>query len=289
LLAHEPASLLAPFWVVGGALDARLHPHLLPTASSESAQGSRPAASVPHRLRAVVLTVFCAYTAFLVATLAFLEAVHDLSLARLMHSYPQLTVPWMVLAAAAAVALAAVVIGGLPILVAVCKDAHMARRSDVWLFAVLPLTAALLAGCNACEELLRGPHGTLSAMLRLTFDVLFYAACVVAAALCTAAVCVPVLRSTVGVRHYRFALAPAAIVTVAMGTMLGASIVWLVQASADAPKRFGTYPYRGRLRAAGPADGGCHTPGKRCRRTRTRRRHRCWPRRTDDGLVAMRL
>src|SRR5262249_40129588 len=113
LLAQERVSLLALLSVVGGALDAHRHPQLL-------APASRP--SAPYRLRTLVITVFCAYVAFVVAALAFFEAVNDLSFAPLMHAYPQLTVPWTVLAASAAVALSAVLIGGLPILVTVLKE-----------------------------------------------------------------------------------------------------------------------------------------------------------------------
>jgi len=233
LLFQEPVSALAILHVVGGAVDAHLHPRLV-------TPGSRPSAQ--YRLRATVITVFCAYTAFLVAALAFFEAVHDLSLASLMRDYPQLTVPWTVLAAAAVVALSAVLAGGLPILITVLKEARMTRRGDLRLFAVPPLAVLVLCACDAFEELLRREHIALPYAVGVTLDVVFHVLFVLAAVLCTAAVCIPVVRSTIAVRLLRFALAPAAIVALAMSTMLGATVVWLAQARMDAPQRFGPYP-----------------------------------------------
>src|SRR5262249_1318490 len=49
LLAQEPVSALAILYVVGGAVDAHLHPHLATPANRDSAQ---------YRLRATVITVF---------------------------------------------------------------------------------------------------------------------------------------------------------------------------------------------------------------------------------------
>src|SRR5262249_2852101 len=90
------------------------------------------------------------------------------------------------------------------------------------------------------EELLRHEHVVLPHLLGLTLDVVFHMLFVVAAVVCTMAVCVPVVRSTSAVERFPFALLPAAIVTLAMATMLGSTVVWLAQASADAPQRFGS-------------------------------------------------
>ena len=67
------------------------------------------------RLRAVALTVFCAYIGFVLAGLTFYLMVDDSPFVPLMGTYLELGAAWLVVAGGSAIALLAVVVGGLPI------------------------------------------------------------------------------------------------------------------------------------------------------------------------------
>jgi hypothetical protein len=226
LLTDEPVTAMAIFHVLLGALDAHLHPSLLPA----------PRRSASDQLRAATLTVFCASMAFAVAALGFFEGVSDLALAPLMRTDPVLRLPWTIFAAGGVAAMLALVVGGVPILVAVVHEARTVRRRDLWLLAAPPpLSMVVLGGCDGVEELLRSHRIAVPAALGITLDLLFHALFVLAAVGCTAAVCVTVVHSVPRVRLLRFALAPAVLVTLAMATTMVATVVWLMRAHADGP------------------------------------------------------
>jgi hypothetical protein len=229
LLTAEPVTPAAILHVLAGALDAHLHRKLV---AGDTGSGSA-------MLRAAMITSLCAVVGFAVAALAFVEAVDDLAYAPLMQAHPQLRGTWNVLIVGGLVALGAVIVGGLPILIAVSRDAWARRRRDLRHFLVPPLVVAVLIACDIVEDVRRAHHVILpqpfGPMLDATFHLLFVAGAIMS----TTAVCTPVLRSTIPIRYYRFALVPAAVAALAMGAAGGATLLWLVQAHNMVPMRLG--------------------------------------------------
>lgn len=235
LLAEEPVSVPAILYVLAGALDAHLHAQLVPAAVS----------SHYEQVRSALLTVFCAFVAFLVTVLGGLEAVHDGAFAPVLLTRvdPQPTWLWKVLTLGAVPAVLAALGGGTPILVSVVKETYTTRRHDLWLLAIPPLTALVLGACDGVEELRRSRPIALPAALGGGLDLLFHALFVLAAVVCAATVCTLVARSTaIRFRIFQIALSAAAALTTAMATILGATIIWLLQARANIPQHLDPSP-----------------------------------------------
>ncbi len=96
--------------VMRGALDAHLH--------LEAVLGRIPG----MRNRQLILTIFCAYIAFVVAGLGLYGTVDDSPFVGAMHQHSALAAAWDVLAITSGAALLSVVIGGFPVARAVLRD-----------------------------------------------------------------------------------------------------------------------------------------------------------------------
>jgi hypothetical protein len=211
------------------------------------------------RLRTTVLTIFCAYIAFVVAGLALYGMVDDSPFIPAMNSHLDLALAWFALAAGSALALAGAVIGGMPIGYALVVQALKARRRDIVLLLAVPLLALLalvvyVVMVAVLTDRMFGDGGIgrltvpaqLGAPVLVGFGLLF----IIAAIASTGAVCAAVLRSeadeavfrakgiTISVRPYEFALLPGALTTLAMLLMLAATVAWGVIARADVPQAF---------------------------------------------------
>jgi hypothetical protein len=137
----EVASVLAEHRVTAwtaldlllGALDAHLHRHLLP----------ERLISMTHRMRSSEIVVFCAFALFCVAWLPLRLVRDPLPIWRsAVAAHPELLTALTVLDAAGSVAALAIVVGGLPILVAALGHAVAARRWGVLALFVIPVLAA---------------------------------------------------------------------------------------------------------------------------------------------------
>lgn len=207
------------------------------------------------RLRRIEIVVFCAYIAFVVAGLYLFGMVDDSQFIALMNAHFGLAAAWYVIAGGSVIALGAIVVGGLPIGVAVLRYALGKERRNLLLlvvpliaFGVLLVTAIVLfqvygplppSGSG-------GNLGQVWAVVLPLYGVLF----VIAAVASTAAVCVAVARSevseqtfrlpgiTIIVQPYAFAIWPAAVATLAMLVMLVGTVVWGWIASTEAPQVF---------------------------------------------------
>jgi MFS family permease len=206
-------------------------------------------------LRRAEITVFCAYIAVVLAGLYFYGLVDDSPFIPLMNTNIELAAAWYAIQGAAMIALAAVVIGGLPIGLAVVRYSLAHNRRHLLLLAV-PVAAIgvlLVAGALAFLALTANPPPPVAyphiaaPLMTISFGALF----IIAAIASTAAVCIAVSRSqvdeqtirfpgiTIIVQPYRFALLPAAIATLAMGLILAATVAWGLVARAQAPSVFG--------------------------------------------------
>jgi hypothetical protein len=229
LLASEPITPLALAAVLWGALDAHLHPHL-PTPGVLSLPG--------ERLRLAALSVFGAFIGGLVAALFFVEAVDDHSFAHVMQTRPALQGLWMVLVAGAVVAGLSLLVGGLPIVWAVVRDARRRRSAAGRTLMIPPLALLVLLGCYGVEKGRHLAHVQWPGGVELTFDVFLHTLFILAAMVSMGAVCLAVLQSHITDRLFRWALAPALCGTLGLVVMLAAAVAWLVGARSAAPADF---------------------------------------------------
>jgi hypothetical protein len=205
-------------------------------------------------LRRAEITVFCAYIAIVLAGLYLYGLVDDSPFIPLMNTNIELAAAWYAIEGAAMIALAAVVIGGLPIGLAVVRYSLAHDRRSLLLLAtpVIALGVLLAAGVLAFLALIATPppqvaYPQLAApLIIISFGALF----IIAAVVSTAAVCIAVLRSqvdeqtirlpgiTIIIQPYKFALLPSAVTTLAMGIVFAATLAWGLIARTQAPNVF---------------------------------------------------
>jgi hypothetical protein len=183
------------------------------------------------RLRSALLTIFCAWVAFVIAGLG-LQKMTEYDDFQSVAAH-QLTVglPFKVVYVGAAVSLLAVLIGGVPLAAAALRQALADRRFAIAaLFAVPPLALALFVGFIILytRDL---PQSAASGHIHVVVG-----AFVVAAILSTAAVCYavsatsPEISAVIG-----FAKWPAAITAATMVLMGAATIIVALRLNAVAP------------------------------------------------------
>jgi hypothetical protein len=233
VLEQQPVSLKGVLDVTSGALDAHLHP--------QYATGRGAVAAT--RLRTSALTIFCAYVGFALAyitlqRLADPQAPYD-AVAR---AHADVGVTFIAIVAGSVLAALAVVAGGLPIAWVVVRRALAARRRDILaLCLVPPLALASFAGWTLVVARLVAPAGTpprVSTALQWALVVSWEGLAVLTVLASTAAIVLAITRGEVSAALLRFALAPAAIATAAMGLTLAATVVWGVSVTVYAPHLF---------------------------------------------------
>lgn len=185
-----------------------------------------------RRARAATITVFCAYSAFVVAGCGFAKLPEDGGVAEVTRAHPMIGLAFALTAVSSLVALLAVLAGGLPLTIAALRAARRARRRDIpLLFAVPPLALAAFVGVTVLlERLIPGP--SRGAIL------LFVGAFVLAVLVSAAAVSAAIARGDPGARSLTYARAPAALVALAMTAMLASTVMWGLGLRAYAPRLF---------------------------------------------------
>jgi hypothetical protein len=223
LLEQCRLSPMTLFDVLLGALDARIKPQ----------DTTGRILQMIERPRRTAITVFCAYIAFVVAGMGYQKMTEDVVKARIGDAHPAIGISFLIVEIGAAVALLAVLAGGLPIAYTALRQALAARRRDIFvLFAVPPVALAVWLGYTAL--LLSGHHppALLDIKLPLSWIGLFLLAAIAS----TAAVSIAAARSAIGEQLLRFALGSAVVTTLAMAVMFAAVLVWGLALRADAPQ-----------------------------------------------------
>ncbi|HEY7348702.1 MAG TPA: hypothetical protein VH599_10340 [Ktedonobacterales bacterium] len=230
LLEACPFSLWTLWDVCLGAVDAHLH--------LESVTGRM--FPLMNRLRTTAVIVFCAYIGFVVAGLAFGKMVEYDDFTDLLDSTTSVAVSYWALYAGAFAALLAVLVGGLPLAVAVARSAIAAKRWRLLaLFAVPPLSLAVWIGSGALLLWLTpGDFLSRPILQRILVGGLFFGLFGLAAIASAAAVCIVVIRSQISEKLFRFARIPAIITTLAMIVMFAATLVYGIAARAADPQLF---------------------------------------------------
>ncbi|MGZ3581946.1 MAG: hypothetical protein ACXWP6_04300 [Ktedonobacterales bacterium] len=185
------------------------------------------------RARSSAITVFCAYIAFVLAGMGFqkLSEYDDFTDAAKAHTL--IGVSFNVILYGSAVALLAVLVGGLPLAFAALRSALSARRVDILLLFAVPVVAfGALIGYGAIAKALSGGEKLHLGFLGL-IGVL-----ILGAIASTAAVSLAVKRSQIGGKLMYFSRIPATVATLAMLAMCLATIAWGLGLRSNVPQLY---------------------------------------------------
>jgi hypothetical protein len=213
LLAAAPVTSPMLLDLARGALDARLHLHQL----------LKGPARMTTRMRSVAITTFAAWLLFCFAASGVAKSTEDLAFTDAGHAHPVVAATRLVAGIAFGLSLTAVVVGGLPLLAAVARQAWRRRdRSALGLLAVPPAAAiTVLAPTVLLGRVHVGPtRSTLDSAMFLGWIALGLAAATVS----VLAVAALVRRSDPGVGALRVATwaASAAAAAMTLGLLAGA-------------------------------------------------------------------
>jgi hypothetical protein len=230
LIEQRPASFRDALDVALGVLDAWLRPQV---------EGRKV---VIYRMRSSVLGVLWAWVGVVVAGVGFQKMTEYEDFVRVARQNITVGAAFDTVVVGAVLALAAVLVGGMPIVLAALREAIAEGRKDVpLLLCVPPLSLAafvgyvLLVGKVVCPVV---GCLTVHSLVNVALFLSIAGAFVLAAVASAASVSVAVRRSEVGERLYRFALYPAALATLAMVVVLAATVSWGVALWVQAPALF---------------------------------------------------
>lgn len=233
VLDAAPVTPFVLFDVLRGALDAHLHPELVP-------EGGR---HMPTHLRSSEIAVFAAWIAFVVAGMSFQKSSEDIM--KVDASLAAVNIPYLLIEAGAVVALLAVLAGGVPIALAALRFAFANRRRDVLALFAVPVVSfgvlvvygfIALQVANGADAAASHPT-TVGKELFVGLMGIFLLGAVAS----TWAVAAAIRRSEVSGRLFRFALVPATVTALAMALMLGAVVGWGLALRAADPAAFNGY------------------------------------------------
>jgi hypothetical protein len=233
LLEERHASVLDVCDVALGALDAWLFPQVA---------GERSVAFMVGRMRRSVLLVLWAWVGLVAAGVGFQKMTEYEDFVRAARESAPVGAAFDAVVVGAFVTLAAVLVGGIPIVFAALRDALGSGRKDVpLLLCVPPLSLGVFVGYVLVLMRVVYPflgnltiHDPVNVALFLSIVVMFLLAAVAS----TASVSAAVGRSGVGESLYRFALYPATLAALSMVVVSVATAVWGLALWAQAPILF---------------------------------------------------
>lgn len=186
-----------------------------------------------QRIRSSVVMVFCAYIAFVVVGIGFQKMTEYSDFTEAGQAHPILGLAFSVVVGGSAVALLAVLAGGVPLALAALRYALAAKRFGiVWLLAAPLFAFALLIGYGAIA--LRVTGGTARDLAAFGLVGML----VLGAVISTAGVSLAISRSELSPTLVRFSRIPALITTAAMAVMCVATVVWTLGLRTDVPQLF---------------------------------------------------
>ena len=234
LLQEHPVSLWTLLDLLRGALDAHLHPNLLPGEIMTMAA----------RLRTSEIVIFCTFIFY--ACLWFVvNGVRDpLSVWEpTIQAHPAISLADSILNASMGIALLAVILGGVPVLLSIVRQAFQNREWRQLVLLSVPLVAVVLIvvygllasgmwAQRTVPQNVNAPLTPLAIILQVGFLLLLLVAVVGS----SAGLMLAVRRSQLSERLVRFALLAAAIVTLAMVVGTGATLLLSVLILTQAPQ-----------------------------------------------------
>lgn len=192
------------------------------------------------RMRASAITIFSAYIALVLTGMGFQKLTEDIMKTALPTTYPGVRLAYDVIVVGAALALLAVLVGGLPIAWEAIHQAFSERRWGILaLFAVPPLSLAIwLVYIWAAINVLVPNHLSQSAQLAQAHLLgrILVALLLLGAIASVIAVSVAVSRSHISAQRYRFALRVAIVATLGMFITMAGVVAFGLQIQSLAPQ-----------------------------------------------------
>jgi hypothetical protein len=229
LLEEKPASAKDVIDVVFGALDAWFWPQ---TATERRAV-------VVEKMRGSLLLVLWAWALLVAAGVGLQKMTEYEDFVRVARDNVLVGLAYYVVVVGAALAFAAVVVGGLPVAFAALRNALAERRRDVpLLFCVPPLTLAGFVGYVLLLTKVVYPvlgHPAVHDPANVALFLSLVGAFLLADLASVGAVSAAVRRAGVGGRTVRFALYPATVAAFAMVVVLAGTVVWGLALRAQDP------------------------------------------------------
>jgi hypothetical protein len=228
-VAERGLGALVALDLVLGALDAHLHPELA---------GERRI-RMPDRLRGLVLGVLCGYAAFVFAGAGYQKLTEYDDFVAAAHHHAAVGAAFDTVLAGSLVALASILAAGLPIGLAVVRQALAGRRE---LRGPLEAAAAAVVWFGGTLVLLAWYARTSAPPAgQMGSAVAFYgwiASLMLAVAVGVAGTVVAVRRTELAARILRFAAGAAVVATAAMVVMVVGAVVWGLALRAADPALF---------------------------------------------------
>jgi hypothetical protein len=197
----------------------------------------------PLKARATLIIIFSAYIAFVLGGLGFGKLTEYDDFSEAAEAHAAISASFTIIVVGAYLALALVLIGGLPIAYAAIKQAWRARQwRTILLFGVPPLSLAvwsawvvLLGNLIPQNAPVGGSiHSPLNITLFLSIATLFALAAVAS----VTAVSRAILRSTIPGKLYQFALIPGILAALVMAVVVAAMLAWGLSLWSAAPSLF---------------------------------------------------
>jgi hypothetical protein len=238
LLDQTPPTGRVVFDVLVAAVDAHVHP-------------TGPRRRWPlmiERLRISELVVFACWVVFVVAGLAFQRMTEGAPFAPIAVAQPLVGVPYAAIVAGAVVSLVAVVVGGVPVALAIARAA-LARRAwrQLGLLAVAPISLAIWIGLTLLLVSVGDPpaDGAWRAIIDVGVPLLGNAAFLIwigifilAVIASTVAASAAALDAEIDASLYRRAAIPAVVTALAMVVVATAVVLWGIGVALVAPAIF---------------------------------------------------
>lgn len=236
MLEEHPCSFLDNVDLFFGALDAHLHPHL-GTTGMPLLERIKQMLSL---LRRSLLLIFCAYIGFILAGAAFQKLTEYNDFQEAAQTYSAVGLSFNLVVIGAFVALLAVIVGSLPIAVAIVRSALAQKRyGPLFLLAVPFLAFAIFLGTTLALEAIDQPGNHLSPAWYIFLNRGIFIGVLIAAAIAsTGALCFAVARSEIPEKLLRFALLPSILTTIVMALVLVATLVWGLSLRSNVPQLF---------------------------------------------------
>lgn len=228
MLEQCPLSLTDTLTIVHGAFDAHLHPQF----GTTGLPYPEKARLMLRALRSSLISVFCAYIGFIVAGCVFAKMMEE-GIGQVTQASMPLFTLYVLVFAGSIIALGAMLIGGLPVILAIIRRAIATRRiGPLLLLSVPPFAFAAL---------LLFIHLQKAPVPRIIAQISFAAFFLTMAAISATAVSTAIARSEIQPALLRFATPLAAIVTGAMLLMLIGTFGWGLSLRASDPEIFLSY------------------------------------------------
>ena len=233
VLASHPFSFGEGLDLLRGALDAYLHPPLGTTTLPWDERTKRMVSA----LRCSLLLTISASLGFLLAGASFQKFTgEDVAFQQAAQTIGLVNLSFHLVLAGVLVAFLAVLVGSLPIALAVIRSAFARKRGGPLFGLAVPFLAfAVVLLTTMFLEALHHP-GTQPTGQFFLHRGLFVGTLLIGVLGSLGAVCFTVARSEIPATLLRFALLPFTLSTIAMAFVLAASIIWGVGLQASAPQ-----------------------------------------------------